>query len=297
MTNTNMIRDLRALTQAGMKDCKDALVETNWDLDKAVDVIKAKGKLVSAGSRAASEGLVGIMSLKNLVIMVEVNCVTDFVARMTEFDNFVNLCLNAIGNSIQKNLPWDPQEVEAARKELVSITKENIVIRRWWGEQIFKSETHLFSYVHTNGKIGAILNVLGTEGMQNNPEFMELCENITLQIVAMNPVAISPDKLEPAVLDRQKAIFQTQLDEMNKPEAAHEKIMSGKLNKWYSESCLLNQESVVTPKVTVGQLIENLSSKLGNPIQVINFIRCQVGEGIDKPADNFAEEVAQMAGE
>jgi len=292
-----MIRDLRALTQAGMKDCKDALVETNWDLDKAVDVIKAKGKLVSAGSRAASEGLVGIMSLKNLVIMVEVNCVTDFVARMTEFDNFVNLCLNAIGNSIQKNLPWDPQEVEAARKELVSITKENIVIRRWWGEQIFKSETHLFSYVHTNGKIGAILNVLGTEGMQNNPEFMELCENITLQIVAMNPVAISPDKLEPAVLDRQKAIFQTQLDEMNKPEAAHEKIMSGKLNKWYSESCLLNQESVVTPKVTVGQLIENLSSKLGNPIQVINFIRCQVGEGIDKPADNFAEEVAQMAGE
>lgn len=296
--NTDMIRDLRALTQAGMKDCKDALVETNWDIEKAVDLIKTRGKLIVNGSRSASEGIVGTMHFDNMIAMVEVNCVTDFVARMPEFDNFVTMCLNSLAESVQNNTDWDSKEVEleTARKSIVSTTKENIVIRRWWVEQKFKPESRLSSYVHTNSKIGVILHLLApTETVAGSKEFESLMEDLTLQIAAMNPIAISPDKLDPTVLYRQKSIFQAQIDTMNKPVAAHEKIMSGKLNKWYSESCLLNQESVITPKVTVGELVENLAAKVSGPIQVINFIRCQVGDGIDKPADNFADEVVQMA--
>jgi len=298
MSNTDMIRDLRALTQAGMKDCKDALVETNWDLDKAVDLIKTRGKLVASGSRAASEGVVGTMHFDNMIAMVEVNCVTDFVARMPEFDNFVTMCLNYLGEAVQDNKDWDIKDakLEAARKSLVSTTKEDIVIRRWWVEQKFKPESRLSSYVHTNAKIGVILHLLApTETVAASKEFESLMEDLTLQIAAMNPLAASPDKLSVSVLERQQAIFQAQIDEMNKPAAAQAKILEGKMNKWYSEVCLLNQESVVTPKVTVGQLVDNFSAKVGGPVQVINFIRCQVGDGIDKPVDNFTDEVVQMA--
>jgi len=293
-----MIRDLRALTQAGMKDCKDALVETNWDLDKAVDVIKAKGKLVSVGSRAASEGVVGISRVGNHVVMVEVNSVTDFVAKMPEFQRFVDVCLDSLCNAANSNAMWSVDLVESQRQELLSMTKENIVVRRWWVETMFKENTAIFSYVHTNEKIGAILTVLApSKEAASNQEFIELANNLVLQIAAMNPLAISPYKLSPDVVNRQKAIFQTQLNEMNKPEAAHEKIMLGKMNKWYTEVCLLNQESVTSPKVSVGDLVSNLGLKLGGEIQLINFIRCQVGEGIDKPVDNFADEAAQMAEE
>jgi elongation factor Ts len=292
MSNTEMIRDLRALTQAGMRDCKEALEETGWNLQKAVDVIKAKGKLVASGSKTASEGVVGTMHFDNMIVMVEVNSVTDFVARMPEFDNFVTLCLDSIGTAIQENRPWDSKDVEPARKELMATTKENIVVRRWWAEQKYQDNSRLSSYVHMNNKIGVILHTLApTAEMAGSKEFEDLCEDMTLQIAAMNPLAVSPDRLDKTVLDRQTAIFQAQIDAMNKPVAAHAKIMEGKLNKWYSEVCLLNQESVTTPKTTVGQLVQ----KLNSDIKVINFIRCQVGESTEKVAStSFSEEVEQL---
>ena len=276
MSNIEMIKDLRALTQAGMKDCKDALVEANWNLDEAVDVIKTKGKLVSVGSRAASEGVVGISRIGNHVVMVEVNSVTD-VTKMPEFQHFIDVCLDSLCDAADNNVMWSTDLVEPQRQELSSMTKENIVVRRWWVETMFKENTAIFSYVHTNEKIGAILTVLApSKEASFNPEFIELANNLVLQIAAMNPLAISPDTLSTETVDRQKAIFQNQLNEMNKPEAAHEKIMLGKMNKWYTEVCLLNQESVTSPKVSVSDLVKNLNSKLGGEIQLINFIRCQV---------------------
>ena len=292
MSNIEKIKELRILTQAGMQDCKEALEISSNDINKAFDLIKAKGKLISNGSKIASEGIVGTMHFDNLIVMVEVNCVTDFVARMPEFDNFVMLCLHSFGESVQNNVPWNLKEVESAKQELFSKTKENIIVRRWWAEQKFKSEARMCSYVHTNNKIAAILHTLApTIEIAGSKEFEDLNEAIVLQIAAMNPLAISPDKLDVNVVEKQTAIFQSQIDVMNKPQASHTKILEGKMNKWYTEVCLLNQESVVFPKTTVEQMIKNVNAD----IQVINFIRCQVGEGIEKPIDNFVDEVLMAA--
>jgi len=293
MSNTEKIKELRILTQAGMQDCKEALEMSNFDINKAVDLIKTKGKLISTGSKIASEGIVGTMHFDNLIVMVEVNCVTDFVARMPEFDNFVTLCLHSFGESVQNNVTWNLKEVEPARQELFSKTKENIIVRRWWAEQKFKSEARMCSYVHTNNKIAAILHTLApTIEVAGSKEFEDLNEAIVLQIAAMNPLAISPDKLDVSVVERQTAIFQSQIDAMNKPQVSHAKILEGKMNKWYTEVCLLNQESVVFPKTTVEQMIK----KVNADIQIINFIRCQVGENIEKPVDNFVDDVLKMTG-
>jgi len=304
MSDTNMIRDLRALTQAGMKDCKDALVETNWDLNKAVDVIKTKGKLVAAGSRVASEGLVSAICIndENTMGMVEVNCVTDFVANSKEFRDFCDVVASSLAAHTLMNVPFQHQcdDIEDKRKELQSITKENIVVRRWWVEQTFTENGRIFSYVHPNagkGKIGVLLSAMAlTKDYCNKQEFSDLCYDLAMQVAAMNPLAVSPDKLDPVIVERQQAIFKAQIEGMNKPAAAFTKIMDGKMNKWYTEVCLLNQESVIHPKISVAQVLKNVEHSIGE-VRIINFIRCQVGEDISKPVDNFADEVAQMAGE
>jgi len=304
MSNTEMIKDLRVLTQAGMKDCKDALVESNWNLEKAVDLIKAKGKLVSSGSKTAAEGLVSTICIgdQKTIGMVEVNCVTDFVANSPEFRQFCDHVSSVLAAYTLMNLPFQHQcdEIEELRKTLQSTTKENIVVRRWWVEQVFDDNAEVFSYVHPNsgqGKIGVLLSAMAmTKEYRDKPEFASLCNDLAMQIAAMNPLAISPDKLDPNVVERQRAIFQTQIDNMNKPVVAHAKIMEGKMNKWYTEVCLLNQESVVHPKTSVAKVIQNAALSIGE-VRLINFIRCQVGEGIDKPVDNFADDAVKMAGE
>jgi elongation factor Ts len=133
-----------------------------------------------------------------------------------------------------------------------------------------------------------------SEDTAKDSAFSELGEDLAMQIAAMNPSAVSPDRLVPDEIERQKTIFETQLTELNKPLAAWPKILDGKFNKWYSEVCLLNQESVVQPKTTVGQVVKNVGTKLGGDIQVVNFIRCQVGEGLEKKQDDLASEVAKL---
>lgn len=298
MSNLNMIKDLRAITQAGMKDCKDALEETNWDLDKAVDLIKIKGKNIVSNNKVAAEGKVAICRVDNSVVMIEVNSVTDFVARIPEFNKFVDICLDSLCESVSNNEMWSPDKVENQRKDLVGVTKENIVISHWWVETMIKSGTGIFSYIHTNEKIGVILTINSSEANEQNPELIELGNDIALQITAMKPLAISADRLDPSLLDRQKTIFDTQIKNLNKPEASRAKIMEGKLNKWYTEVCLLDQELVTSAakgeKISVRDAIKKVSTKLGCDIEVVNFIRCEVGEGIDKLVDNFADEAANM---
>jgi elongation factor Ts len=304
MSNIEMIKELRVLTSAGMKDCKDALEEANWDLQKAVDVIKTKGQNVAVNNKIAAEGLVRtyLHPNQNTLAMIEVNCITDFVAKSKEFKDFCDLVCGCLCVDASINVSWNPQDddlVESARKNLVAITRENIVVRRWWTEQAFAEGCKVFSYVHPNineGKIGVILTTLiSNPELTNNPDFVKLGEELAMQIAAMNPLAISTDKLDPNTVERQLAIFEAQVKALNKPAQASAKIVEGKMNKWYTEVCLLNQESVIYPKTSIKQLISNLETKLNSKIELINYIKCVVGEGMEKPVNDFAEEAVNMA--
>lgn len=313
MSQVELIKELRALTQAGMKDCKTALEEANWDLEKAVDIVKVKGQniVTSREGKVAAEGRVCILrasditldkdlndkNLSEVAALVEVNCQTDFVANNTEFVDFTSDVTLVLLTRTLLNKPFTASVMDELRNSLIATTKENIVVRRWWVEEAVSPLAKVFTYTHSNNKLGVMLTLLApSEEAASNPAFTELGNDLAMQVAAMNPAGVSVDRLDPEVLARQKTIFETQLTELKKPQAAWPKIMEGKLNKWYTEVCLLNQESVVTPKTTVQQVIAKLSKELGGEVSVVNFIRCQVGEGIEKAETNFAAEVASMAG-
>lgn len=301
MNNTELIRELRALTSAGMKDCKDALEEAGWDLQKAVDIVKVKGLNIADGrtGRVASEGRVDIAreSDGTLAVMVEVNCQTDFVANSKEFAKFVHNVKHRLYDDTVSSLPFTVGSVEDERKEAISTIKENIVIRRWWAEQAMDPTVKVFAYQHSNNKIGVLITMKApSERAAQDSAFEDLGADLAMQICAMNPLAISPERISADELDRQKAIFETQLKEDKKPETMWPRIMEGKLRKWNTEVCLLEQESVVVAKTSVKQVIKNVGTRLGGEIQVINFVRCEVGEGIEKKTDDLASEVAKLTG-
>ncbi len=301
MSNTELIKELRALTQAGMKDCKDALEEAGWDIQKAVDIVKVKGLNIVSGreGKVASEGVVVILNgagNKNAA-MVEVNCQTDFVAKNPDFYDFASSVALQLHSKVMKDEVFAASDVEEGRKLAVSATKENVVVRRWWFEEAVDPKARVFSYVHSNNKIGVTLTLLApTEEAADSLEFASLGNDLAMQVAAMSPLAVSRDKISNEDVQRQKAIFETQLEKLNKPQAAWAKILEGKFNKWYTEVCLLDQESVVVAKMPLSQLITNVGYKLGGTIEVVSFTRCQVGEGIDVVKENLADEISKMTG-
>lgn len=300
MNKAELLRELRALTQAGMKDCLDALNEAGDDLQKAVDIIKTKGKNIVSSrlGKTASEGQVIAKLDDELGCLVECNSQTDFVAKSYDFGCFASLVVNNFFESVKSNSPFDPatdKDISARKEELISSTKENIVVRRWWAEQTVSPLARVFSYVHSNNQIGVLLTLLAPSlGARNEPAFIELGNDLAMQIAAMSPLGISPDTLPPDEVERQKNIFLTQIAELNKPAPAQAKILDGKLNKWYSEVCLLEQDSVVVSKTPVKKVLADLGTKFGGEIKVVTMIRCQVGEGIQQQVSNLAEEVAKM---
>lgn len=302
MNKSDLLRELRSLTQAGMKDCLDALNEAGDDLQKAVDIIKTKGKNIvsSRQGKVAAEGFISYcFNVRGeMTSLVEVNCQTDFVAKSEDFKKFAADVSAAIYEDSEKENAFDISnhpDLVSVRYGLILSTKENIVVRRWWVEQALTPLARVFHYVHSNNQIGVLLTLLAPSvEARNEPAFVELGNDLAMQVAAMNPLGISPETLPPEEVSRQNAIFLTQLQELNKPAAAHDKIMAGKLNKWYSEVCLLEQDSVVVNKTQVKKIIADLSMKLGGEIKIVNMIRCQVGEGIQQQSSNLADEVAKL---
>lgn len=295
MTNTEMIRELRALTSAGMKDCKDALEETGYDLQKAVDVIKVKGLNIADGrtGRVASEGKVGILftGSNQPSYIAEINCQTDFVANSPDFKQFAATAITRLG---EVGTDFTPEMVEDARKEVVAKTKENIVFRRWQTVTPGTNE-RVFAYQHSNARIGVLITLqASTEEIANSDDLRALGEDLAMQVCAMSPLAIAPERISTLDKDRQEVIFRTQLAEEKKPEKMWDKILEGKFRKWNTEVCLLEQESVVIPKTTVKQVVKNVGAKLGGEVTVVDFTRYEVGEGIAKKKEDLAEEVAKL---
>lgn len=302
MTKSELLKELRALTQAGMKDCNDALKEAGDDLQKAVDIIKTKGKNIvsSRQGKVAAEGRIGYSMNKSwsIATLVEVNCQTDFVSKNEDFVELSSLAAVKLLEDSLQDKSFEPEndgELATLKEKIISTTKENVVIRRWWVEQIASPLARVFQYVHSNSQIGVLLTLLAPSvEARDNAAFIELGNDLAMQVAAMSPLGISPDMLPPEEVERQKNIFLTQIKELNKPEAAQAKILEGKLSKWYSEVCLLEQESVVVPKTLVKKVIADVGAKLGGEIKVVNMIRCQVGEGIQQESTNLADEVAKL---
>ena len=315
INKTELIKQLRAATQAPMGACKDALTEAEWDFDKAVDIVKVKGLQQTSKSegKVAAEGVVVVRSSGTQATLVEINCQTDFVAKSEDFINFadgVSLALYQLdlftfdGNfdNVQIDLSYNTEQnqyettsVNEARKHLMSTTKENIVVRRWFRVEVTGDNRVVNTYLHNNSKVASAVSFeVSNPEVLNSCEFQSFADDIAMQIVAMSSLVVSADKLPQDVLDRQTAIFEQQILELKKPAPAAAKILEGKIKKWQSEVCLLDQESVVVPKSTIKSLMDKLALSLNCDIKVLDFVRVQVGEGIEVEQANLVADVAQM---
>jgi elongation factor Ts len=303
------IKELRERTQAGMSDCKSALVEAEGDMEKAVAIILKKG-LAKSAKRAgaiATEGEVraSVSADKRAATLVEVNIQTDFAARNDEFRSFVGEVLALaekapVGSDLGGQSLRGKTLTEAAT-DLTAKIGEKVAVRRWDRVEIAEGKQGLaHAYVHLGGKIGVVLALeTDSEAVAQHPEVVKFADETAMQIAAMNPVALRRDQIGEDAKAKQQLIFEGQLreDPKPKPESAWPKIIEGKFNKWFSESTLTEQESVVVPGQTIDKLREAAAKAAGGQVTIQHFVRFERGEGIEKPQGaDFASEVAKMAG-
>lgn len=281
-----MVQALRARTGAGMMDCKKALEAAGGDLDAASDAMRKSGQIQAEkkSGRVAAEGLIVIKTktITGPAIILEVNCETDFVARDENFKQFsektAQCALDHQMTTIEAllNVTFDTGEtIEKTREALVAKLGENIQLRRL---QLVaaKADAMLGSYVHM-GRIGAIVQLKGGDE--------QLAKDLALHIIANNPVVISADDIAEQIIAKEREIIMAQSQSSGKPQAVIDKIVEGRLNKFRDEMSLLGQVFVKDPDLRVGQLLKNAGA------EVISFVRYAVGEGIEKPTENFAEAV------
>ena len=307
----SMVKELRERTQAGMADCKAALVEAGGDMEKAVEVILKKG-LVKAASRAgriAAEGEVAtwLAADGKRGVIVEVNCQTDFVSLGDDFKGFVKAVLEVASKApkgadlgaLQYPSPASPGRgqdqgptVETVRAEIVAKTGENTVVRRWASLEAKELNGIVHAYVHAGGKLAVLLHAEAPDA--KNADFKAFIDNVAMQVAAMNPGVVHRSEVTQAQIDKQKEIYAAQLKEENKPEQAWPKIIEGKVNKWFSEVTLLGQDNVWDPPAgTIDKIRLELGKKLGGEVKLHAFVRFSLGEGIEKKSEDLAAEVAK----
>jgi len=305
MTNVtaSMVKDLRDKTGAGMMDCKSALNETAGDMEAAIDWLRKKGlsKAAKKAGRVAAEGLVGVVSNNNVGALVEVNAETDFVARNDEFKTFVkdaaNAALKAEGD-VEKLLAHPAAEgsMKDRLTALVAKIGENMSVRR--AVMLAVSEGVVASYVHNAaspelGKIG-VLVALKSSG--DKEKLGALGKQIAMHVAAAAPLALTPENLSKDVVERERAIQADIARQSGKPENVIEKMMEGRMRKFYEESVLMSQTFVIDGETQISKVVEKASKDLGTPVAIEGFVRFQVGEGIEKIESDFADEVSKMAG-
>jgi len=268
------VAKLRRMTNAGIINCKKALTETNGDMDAAVDLLRKKGvaDATKKADRAANEGVIAryIQSDARAGLLVEVNCETDFVARNEAFREFCD--------DLAKALLDNPDtDVEALRTAQVSKMGENIQVCRYQKLEV-QGNGLVAAYIHTGSKVGVLVEVgAGKQESVGHEDFRQLVRDITLQIAAAHPLVVSRDQLDQAIVDKEKEIAAEQAKD--KPPQAVSKIVQGKLEKFYQGHCLVDQGFVKrNSEITVKDYLTEVAKKLGDEIEVRNFIRFQVGE-------------------
>ncbi len=281
------VKALRDMTGAGMLDCKKALTETNGDIDKAIDYLREKGisKAAKKADRIAAEGLANIYTKENKAVILEINAETDFVAKNNEFIKMVDKIGNAILNSEVKeldealNLTIDGSSINDLIINETATIGEKLSFRRF--EVVNKNEDEVFgSYLHMGGKIASLIVLKGNDE--------NISKDIAMQAAAMKPEYVNRDEVPMEKVEHEKSVLTEQaLTEGKKPEFI-DKIISGRLDKFYEEICLIEQKFVKDGDLTVKAYLEQ------NNTNVVKMVRYEVGEGIEKRSENFADEVAKQ---
>jgi elongation factor Ts len=305
----SMVKDLRETTGAGMMDCKKALQETGGDAQAAIDWLRTKGlaKAAKKADRVAAEGAVGLATRVDGAGMtgalIELNAETDFVARNELFQSAARkIATTALDVTDVEALRASAIEGAANVGELISALVatigENMMLRRSVGFTV--SQGALAGYIHGAiagapdlGRIGVLVAV---EGAGDQATLKELARNIALHAAATNPLSLSPADLDPASVEKEKAILTEQAAESGKPANVVEKMVEGRIRKWMEEVVLLKQAYVKNPDQTVEQLVAETAKAVGSPIKVVAFARLALGQGVEKKSDDFAAEVAAMTG-
>lgn len=297
------VAELRSKTSAGMMDCKKALVEANGNMEEAVKLLREKGLAAAAKKqeRIAADGLVATLKKDGYTAIIEVNTETDFVAKNETFKEFVNKVLELI----VANRPANVEELSALNyegnvtvteklQELTFIIKEKLTIRRFAFTDGVTS-----TYVHGNGAIGVVVKFEADDAAVNNAGFAEFAKNIALQVAAYPVFYVDRTEVPDSVLNEERDIVRAQIanDPKNasKPAQIIEKMVVGKLGKFYENNCLVDMEYFKEDKMTVGQYIAASEKALGGKIAVKAFWRYEKGEGIQKKEEDYAAEVAKLA--
>lgn len=295
---------LRERTGVGMMDCKRALVEADGDMDKAVTILREKGiaSQASKSERIAAEGLVAATVENGCGAVVEINSETDFVAQNQEFKDFVNIVAKSaiaakpadLDGLLAAEAIGGKGTVEETLQELFLKIRENMKIRRFR-----LMDGILVPYVHGGGTI-AVLVKLESDIAADNEKLLACGKDVALQVAAMNPIYLNRDSVSAGALEEEKRLLKIKMSEdpkmAGKPAQVLDKILEGKIAKYYEENCLLDQNFVKDGDLTVAKYVDSVAKELGGSIKVVDFVRYEKGEGIQKKEDDFAAEVAKMAG-
>ena len=301
-----MVKDLRERTNAGMMDCKKALLASNGDMEKAIDWLREKGLAQAAkkAGRVAAEGVVTsyVTECGCTGVLVEVNCETDFVAKT---DNFL-----AFANNVAKHIAkCDPADVDALMaqpfvddpsktiSDLVSEATvaigEKISVRRFVR---YKTEGVVSAYIHMGGKVGVLVEIGTDEAGRDNADIAAFAHDVALQIAAAKPEAVSREEVDTEKLEREREIQRAKAIESGKPEKIVDRIVDGQIEKYYKEVVLLDQAFVKDSDKDIKGLMAEVAKKAGSPVRILRFARFERGEGIEKRKDDLAAEIAAMAG-
>lgn len=284
----SLVKELRERTGAGMMDCKKALTATDGDMDKAIDYLREKGlsKAAKKASRVAAEGIVDayVDEANKIAVLLEVNCETDFVGTNEDFRNLAAsiadqiLAVNPADVEALLDSEIDGKKVRDLVTEAVAKIGENISVRRFVRYE--SAEGKVYSYIHGGGKIGVLVEMIGADD--------ELGKDIAMQVAAANPSYLDRTQVSQAEIDHEKEVLAVEARNEGKPENIIEKMVIGRINKYYKEVCLVDQEFIKDGDLTISKLLKSKNAS------VVRFARYQLGEGIEKKQDDLAAEVAKQ---
>ena len=295
------VATLRAKTGCGMMDCKKALSSSDGDMDKAIDYLREKGLAAATkkADRIAAEGVAFacLNEAGNVGVAIEVNAETDFVAKNAEFQAFVKTCANTVMEQnpadvdalLQCKASGSDETVDAILKEKILKIGENIKIRRFK-----RMEGVIGAYIHAEGKIGVLAQFDTDAAVAAKPEFQAYAKDVCMQIAAIVPQYLDEESVPADVVAHEKEILKQQIIESGKPAEIAEKIVQGRLQKFFKEVCLVDQAYIKDDSLSIKGYTDQVGKQLGGAIKIVDYVRFEKGEGLEKRQDNFADEVASM---
>ena len=301
--SAKVVMELRKKTGCGMMECKKALVSANGDFDEAIKILREKGLAVAAkkADRVAADGIVDVYTANGCTAIIEVNTETDFVAKNASFKEFVHGILVTIVETkpadvaalLATKFAGKETTVEDELKQEIFTIGENMSIRRF---EVIEGVTG--TYIHGGGSAGVVAKFEVEGGVENTEGFAEYAKNVCMQIAAMNPLYVCKCNVPESVIQAEKDILLAQIKNdpklANKPEQIIEKMVTGRIEKYYDTNCLVHQQYVKEENMTVKQYTENTAKELGGSIKVVSFVKYEKGEGIEKREDDFASEIEKL---